>query len=109
MKKHPEAGLELVAGIDFPGDIRAMIRSHHERWDGKGYPDGLVGEVTPLNARLLCIADVYDALTSARPYRTALTHAKGLEIMRASPGQFEPRLLDAFVEWADAREIRQCA
>lgn len=109
MKKHPEAGLELVKGIDFPGDVLPMIRNHHERWDGKGYPDGLSGEATPLNARLLCLADVYDALTSARPYRTALTHSKGIDIMRSSAGQFDPRLLDAFIDWTEKKEKEQCA
>lgn len=101
MKRHPEAGLELVSDIDFPGDVRSMIRSHHERWDGRGYPDGLVGETTPLPARLLCIADVYDALTSARPYRRALSHEQGLDIIRTSKGQFDPELLGMFVGWAE--------
>jgi len=72
MKRHPDAGVELVADVEFPGDVRAMIRSHHERWDGSGYPQGLVGEETPLPARILRIADVYDALTTTRGYRKAL-------------------------------------
>lgn len=109
MKRHPEAGLELVAGIDFPGEVRAMIRNHHERWDGKGYPDGLVGDATPLPARLLCLADVYDALTSARPYRKPLSHAQGVEIMLTSEGQFDPELLAHFASWAGESEQRQCA
>jgi putative nucleotidyltransferase with HDIG domain len=110
MKRHPVAGLELVADVDFPGDVRAMIRNHHERWDGKGYPDGLVGDATPLPARLLCLADVYDALTSSRPYRTALTHEQGVEIMRKSEGQFDPELLEMFLNWADAQvDMRACA
>jgi putative nucleotidyltransferase with HDIG domain len=107
MKRHPEAGLALVEGVDFPGDVRAMIRSHHERWDGKGYPDGLARDATPLPARVLCIADVYDALTSARPYRDALDHSTGVEIMRSSDGQFDPELLGVFFDWAE--EDRQCA
>jgi putative nucleotidyltransferase with HDIG domain len=109
MKRHPVAGLELVAGVDFPGDVRSMIRSHHERWDGKGYPDGLVGDITPLPARILCIADVYDALTSARPYRQALDHNQGVEIMRSSEGQFDPQLIEIFFDWADDEDARQCA
>ncbi len=109
MKRHPEAGLELVAAIDFPGDVRAMIRSHHERWDGMGYPDGLVGDSTPLTARILCIADVYDALTSARPYRTALPRSKGIEIMCSSPRQFDPDLLVKFLEWTMDQEKTRCA
>ena len=105
IKRHPEAGLELVAGIDFPGDIRAIIRNHHERWDGSGYPDGLAGEKIPLAARILCVADVYDALTTTRSYRSGLTHARAAEIMRGSPGQFDPHLLEIFLGWAETADI----
>jgi putative nucleotidyltransferase with HDIG domain len=105
MKRHPEAGLELVADIDFPGDVRAIIRNHHERWDGTGYPDGLAGEEIPFAARILCVADVYDALTTARSYRDSLSHARAVEVMRGSPGQFDPRLLEAFLGWAETSDI----
>jgi putative nucleotidyltransferase with HDIG domain len=105
MKRHPEAGLELVADIDFPGDIHAIIRNHHERWDGTGYPDGLAGENIPFAARILCVADVYDALTTTRSYRPGLTHARAAEIMRSSPGQFDPQLLDMFLTWAETADI----
>jgi putative nucleotidyltransferase with HDIG domain len=100
MKRHPEAGLELVADIDFPGDVRAIIRNHHERWDGSGYPDGLSGEQIPFAARILCVADVYDALTTARSYRDSLSHARAAQVMRESPGQFDPQLLNTFLDWA---------
>jgi putative nucleotidyltransferase with HDIG domain len=105
MKRHPEAGLELVADIDFPGDISAIIRNHHERWDGAGYPDGLKGEEIPFAARILCVADVYDALTTTRSYRPGLTHARAAEIMRASTGQFDPQLLETFLVWAETADI----
>jgi len=105
MKRHPEAGLELVSDIDFPGDVRAIIRNHHERWDGKGYPDGLAGEAIPFAARILCVADVYDALTTARSYRDSLSHTRAVEVMRGSPGQFDPQLLDAFLGWAESSEV----
>jgi len=105
MRRHPEAGLELVADIDFPGDIRAIIRNHHERWDGKGYPDGLAGEKIPFAARILCVADVYDALTTTRSYRPGLTHERAAGIMRESPGQFDPELLDTFLDWAQTANI----
>ena len=105
MKRHPEAGLELVADIDFPGDVRAIIRNHHERWDGKGYPDGLAGEEIPFAARILCVADVYDALTTARSYRDSLSHVGAVAVMRGSPGQFDPKLLDAFLSWADTSDV----
>jgi putative nucleotidyltransferase with HDIG domain len=100
MKRHPEAGLELVSDIDFPGDVRTIIRNHHERWDGTGYPDRLSGEEIPLAARILCVADVYDALTTPRSYRDSLSHARAAEEMRAQKGQFDPYLLDTFLEWA---------
>ncbi|MFN2638032.1 MAG: HD domain-containing phosphohydrolase [Gemmatimonadaceae bacterium] len=105
MKRHPVAGLELVADIDFPGDIIAIIRNHHERWDGTGYPDGLAEENIPLAARILCVADVYDALTTTRSYRPGLTHARAAEIMRSSPGQFDPQLLEIFLTWAETADI----
>ena len=105
MKRHPEAGLELVADIDFPGDINAIIRNHHERWDGQGYPDGLKGENIPFAARILCVADVYDALTTTRSYRPGLTHARAAEIMRSSDGQFDPQLLETFLAWAATADI----
>jgi len=105
MKRHPEAGLELVADIDFPGDISAIIRNHHERWDGTGYPDGLKGEDIPFAARILCVADVYDALTTTRSYRPGLTHARAAEIMRSSTGQFDSQLLETFLNWAETADI----
>ena len=105
MKRHPEAGLELVADIDFPGDVRAIIRNHHERWDGTGYPDGLAGEDIPFAARILCVADVYDALTTARSYRDSLSHGRAAEVMRASRGQFDPHLLETFLDWATSNNV----
>jgi putative nucleotidyltransferase with HDIG domain len=105
MKRHPEAGLELVADIDFPGDVRAIIRNHHERWDGTGYPDGLAGKDIPLAARILCVADVYDALTTARSYRDSLSHGRAAEVMRASKGQFDPHLLETFLDWATSNNV----
>ena len=107
MKRHPEAGLELVADIDFPGDVRAIIRNHHERWDGTGYPDGLKGEAIPFAARILCVADVYDALTTARSYRNSLSHGRAAEVMRASKGQFDPHLLEAFLDWAASTNVSE--
>jgi putative nucleotidyltransferase with HDIG domain len=105
MKRHPEAGLELVADIDFPGDVRAIIRNHHERWDGTGYPDGLAGEEIPFAARILCVADVYDALTTGRSYRDSMSHTRAVEVMRGSKGQFDPALLEAFLGWAESSDV----
>jgi putative nucleotidyltransferase with HDIG domain len=98
MRRHPIAGVELLHGIDFPWDVRPMIRSHHERWDGGGYPDGLAAEAIPFSARVLCLADVYDALTTARSYRGPLSPERALEIMRREAGRsFDPALLARFL------------
>ncbi len=97
IRGHPSAGVALLADIEFPSDVRPIVESHHERWDGKGYPHGLVGENIPLTARVLCIADVYDALTSKRSYKQAFTHDDAMEIMRGDVGrQFDPALFAAF-------------
>lgn len=99
MREHPVAGELLLSDTEFPWDIRPMIRNHHERWDGTGYPDRLRGEDIPLPARILCIADVYDALTSTRSYREAYAPDVAIAIMRAGAGQsFDPTLLDVFLE-----------
>ena len=101
VRGHPSAGVELLADIEFPWDVRPIVESHHERWDGRGYPHGLAGEAIPLNARVLCIADVYDALTSQRSYKRAFSHEEAIEIMRKDIGtQFDPALFPVFEEVA---------
>jgi putative nucleotidyltransferase with HDIG domain len=81
MKRHPEYGIELLASVEFPWDIRPIIRSHHEKLDGSGYPDRLRGDEIPLTAQLICIVDVYDALTTTRSYRGAMSHQAAVEEM----------------------------
>jgi putative nucleotidyltransferase with HDIG domain len=99
MSRHPVYGGELLDGVDFPWDVRPMIRHHHERWDGGGYPDKLRGEQIPFAARILTVADVYDALTTARSYRPGFPHEKAMQIMRSERGTtFDPDLLDLFCE-----------
>ena len=75
MRNHPLIGAQIVAPFDFFATGALMIRHHHERCDGSGYPDGLTGDEIPVGARVIAVADVYDALTSNRPYRAALPHA----------------------------------
>ena len=105
MRRHPEAGVELLAGIEFPWDVRPLIESHHERWDGKGYPHGIAGEAIPLTARILCLADVFDALTSQRSYKQSMTTADAMEIMRRDVGRaFDPALFEAFERVIAERE-----
>jgi HD-GYP domain-containing protein (c-di-GMP phosphodiesterase class II) len=97
MKRHPQAGVHLLREIEFPWDIRPMVRHHHEHWDGGGYPDGLVGDDIPLSARILCIADVFDALTSSRSYRAGMTPGRALAVMRQDCGKiFDPGLFELF-------------
>ena len=98
LRDHAAAGAALVSDVEFPWDIRPMIRHHHERWDGAGYPDGLAGEEIPVAARVLCIADVFDALTSTRIYRPAYSVDAALRIMSSERGgAFDPWLLDLFM------------
>lgn len=111
MRSHTTAGVEMLADVEFPWDVLPVIRSHHERWDGKGYPDQLAGDDIPLVARILCVADVYDALTSVRSYKRALSHEQAVELMGRDVGtMFDPYAYAAFEriapKWAEksARE-----
>jgi putative nucleotidyltransferase with HDIG domain len=98
MRRHTVAGDHIVARLDFPWDIRPIVRSHHERWDGSGYPDGLVGGAIPVAARILCVVDTFDALTSERPYRPALSVTEAMRIMAEGTGtQFDPAVFAEFV------------
>ena len=96
IRKHPVVGRELLSGMKTLSFALDVVYGHHERLDGSGYPDGLSGESIPLTARVTTIADIYDALTTARVYRAALTRAEALAIMaeEAGRGWWDPRLLD---------------
>jgi putative nucleotidyltransferase with HDIG domain len=99
VRRHPTAGVELLADIEFPWDVIPIVESHHERWDGAGYPHGLAGEAIPLTARVVCIADVYDALTSRRSYKERFSHEQAMLVMRRDRGRaFDPELFDHFEE-----------
>jgi ribonuclease P protein subunit RPR2 len=113
MEQHPLIGAEIVSGIQFLGEAALVVRSHHERWDGRGYPDRLAGEQIPTSARVFSVADVLDALTTDRPYRPASTLAVAREMIVAESGkQFDPGVIDAFKSIEDetferiASEIR---
>lgn len=108
MQRHPVIGEEIIGGIAFLVPATAVVRHHHERWDGSGYPDGLAGEEIPLAARVFALADALDALTSDRPYRSAVGMPQAREMLHDSPGQFDPAVLEAFEQVPDARleEIR---
>jgi putative nucleotidyltransferase with HDIG domain len=96
MERHTIVGDEMLSATEFPWDIRPMVRSHHERWDGRGYPDGLAAEGIPLSARVLHVADVFDALTSTRSYRQPLTAGEAFKLMEDDEGSFDPELLEIF-------------
>ncbi len=97
MRSHPTEGVRMLADIEFPWDVRPILESHHERWDGRGYPHGLSGEAIPLTARILCVADVYDALTSVRSYKRALSHDEAMTILRRDCGTaFDPQVFAWF-------------
>jgi putative nucleotidyltransferase with HDIG domain len=99
MSMHPMYGVSLLEGVEFPWDVRPMIRHHHERWDGSGYPDKLAGDAIPLEARILTIADVYDALTTTRSYRAAFTHEQAMAVLSSEIGKtVDPELFPVFAE-----------
>ncbi|HEY6958776.1 MAG TPA: HD-GYP domain-containing protein [Candidatus Limnocylindria bacterium] len=98
MRKHPEFGARIIADIPFLQDVSKIVRHHHERWDGKGYPDGLAGEEIPVGARIFAVADSFDAMTSDRPYRRGMSVAAACaEIARCRGTQFDPTVADAFL------------
>jgi diguanylate cyclase (GGDEF)-like protein/putative nucleotidyltransferase with HDIG domain len=108
MKMHTTAGDEILQQIQFPFPVGPVVRCHHERWDGLGYPDGLKGEEIPLGARILAIADSFDAIRSSRPYKLSFGTQDSIEILRAQAGTlYDPRLVQLFIEHAP--ELEQTA
>ncbi|MDQ6859260.1 MAG: HD domain-containing protein [Chloroflexota bacterium] len=98
MKTHPDLGAKIIANIPFLQEVAIIIRAHHERWDGNGYPEGLAGEQIPLGARIFAVADSFDAMTSDRPYRRGRDLDEALaEIERCSETQFDPQVVRAFL------------
>ncbi|MGH7541000.1 MAG: HD-GYP domain-containing protein [Gemmatimonadota bacterium] len=97
MRSHPNQGAKILEPIPFMGEAVEIVRSHHEHWDGGGYPKGLRGEQIPLAARIFAIADSFDAMTSDRPYRSALTMEEAVAEIKAGAGtQFDPLCVEAF-------------
>ena len=98
IQEHPLIGVKIVEGIDFFKDKIPMIRNHHEHFDGSGYPDGLVGEAIPLEARTVAVPDAFDAMTSSRPHHGAISLEEALSEMERGKGkQFDPRILEIFL------------
>lgn len=102
MKSHPLRGEKIVINIKKLQMISSWVKAHHEKWDGRGYPDGLKGAEIPLPGRIIALADTYDAMTSTRPYRAALSHEVAIaEIKRCAGTQFDPELAGLFVSLSD--------
>jgi putative nucleotidyltransferase with HDIG domain len=98
MKLHTIAGAQILGRVEFPYPVVPVVRSHHERWDGRGYPDGLRGEEIPLTARILSVVDCFDAVREDRQYRKGLTRAEAIDlIMQGSGTQYDPRVVGTFV------------
>ena len=101
--QHPVVGAEILRDVDFIGEGKLVVRHHHERWDGTGYPDGLAGDEIPLAARVFAVADTLDALTTDRPYRPASGWEQARhEIRRVSGRQFDPAVVAAYDAIPDA-------
>jgi HD-GYP domain-containing protein (c-di-GMP phosphodiesterase class II) len=102
VRRHPLIGTEILRDVDFLGEGKLVVRHHHERWDGQGYPDGLAGEAIPLSARVFAVADALDALTTDRPYRPASSFAAARrEIYDGAGTQFDPGVVDAYRQIPD--------
>jgi putative nucleotidyltransferase with HDIG domain len=107
MREHSSIGASIVSGLALYQEVRGLIEFHHERFDGRGYPKGLAGEAIPLGARILAIADSFDAMLSDRVYRRALSYQAALaELRKGRGGQFDPQLVDSFIAMLEEGEVQ---
>ena len=107
IKKHSSIGSNIIGHFNMWTDEQKIIKHHHERWDGRGYPDGLSGEEIPFLSRILSVADVYDALTSDRSYRKRLSDDVAIGMIRENSGsQFDPKIVDVFLKFYEQGKIR---
>ncbi len=99
VRRHPQVGADLLRDVPFPQPVASLVRSHHERWDGRGYPDELIGDAIPVTARIVGMAEVYDALTSDRPYRKAMSREAAVQLLQQEAGSgIDPSLVERFVQ-----------
>lgn len=106
VRRHPDIGAEIVSSMRFAPVVAPIVRGHHERWDGGGYPQGLAGESIPLHARIVSVADAFDAMTTDRPYRSALDHTEAIHRLRGGCGsQWDPTIVDVFVDLLERGEL----
>jgi response regulator RpfG family c-di-GMP phosphodiesterase/HD-like signal output (HDOD) protein len=105
---HSERGARMLAGVPEMGEIASAVRHHHEHYDGNGYPEGIQGEQIPLHARIIFVADAYDAMTNPRPFRKAWTHDEAIEQLQAEAGRrFDPEVVAAFCELEPIGQIKR--
>ena len=99
IRKHPETGYQILKSVDEYSSFATDVLHHHERMDGKGYPEGLTGNDIPLVARIISVADAYEAMTASRPYQTPRSKDSAVEeLLRCSGSQFDPEIVDLFVK-----------
>jgi HD-GYP domain-containing protein (c-di-GMP phosphodiesterase class II) len=104
IETHPALGERIIAPIDRLSEVRAIVRHCHERWDGRGYPDGVSGDDIPLEARIVFVCDAYHAMTTDRPYRKRLSHPEAVRRLREAAGtQFDPRVVEIALDVIDER------
>jgi HD-GYP domain-containing protein (c-di-GMP phosphodiesterase class II) len=107
VRLHPVIGSEILRHVDFLDEAKVVVRHHHERWDGAGYPDGLAGDAIPAAARVFAVADALDALTTERPYRRPVRFAEARSVIRAGAGsQFDPEIVAAYDSVPDEAFVR---
>jgi len=105
LEAHPEAGVAMIAPLETAGGVRDVVLSHHEWWDGRGYPRGLKGNAIPIGGRILAVVDAYESMTIGRPHRPSIPREQALlEIERRAGTQFDPRVVDALPEALDRLE-----
>ena len=106
MRRHPEIGEKICNSLRSSATVRAVIRHHHEHWNGSGYPDGLAGDEIPLAARVVAVCDAFDAMTSDRSYRRGMRPAAAISILREGAGtQWDPHLVEAFIALVDSKSV----
>ena len=106
LQRHPDYGAEIIAPMRFAATVAPIIRAHHEWWDGRGYPRGLSGDEIPIGARIISVADAWDAMITDRPYRRALDMAEAVRRVREGSGsQWDPRVVETFLTLLDADQL----
>jgi len=110
IRAHPKVGADIISAVPFPYPVSPLILSHHERWDGKGYPSGLKGEEIPLGARILSVVDYFDALMAERPYHKAMSFDAAIGLLQQEAGKgLDPRVVGKFVELLPSLQVEAAA